>query len=193
MQRVFTEFGRRTLWAAGGTLTAILVLHAAMSCHAADETPARGAIDFARQIQPILAKHCFQCHGPNDDKGGLRLNSRAGALAELESGSHAVVPKQPLESELLRRVESTDPDERMPPEGKPLTAEQIGLLRAWIVEGVPWQQAWAFWRKSLAYGVRGAHLSELIRLLPCALARLMPRMNPFDGADGAAKRAPVDH
>jgi len=56
-----------------------------------------------------------------------------------------------------------------------------------------WQQAWAFWRKSLAYGVRGAHLSELIRLLPCALARLMPRMNPFDGADGAAKRAPVDH
>lgn len=101
-------------------------------------------IHFGREIQPIFAKHCFHCHGPNEAKGGLRLNRPETALAALESGLHAIVPGNVAESELFRRIASTDESERMPPEGKPLTKEQIELVRQWIAQGAKWQQHWAF-------------------------------------------------
>ena len=105
---------------------------------------AQTTVDFNKQIQPLLAKQCYHCHGPNEHKAGLRLNSREGALAELESGAHAITPGKIDQSELLRRVSSDDPDERMPPEGKPLSAEQIAALRAWIAAGAEWKQHWSF-------------------------------------------------
>ena len=101
-------------------------------------------VDFGREIQPILAKRCYHCHGPNDDKGGLRLNSREGALAETESGAHAVVPKDLAKSELIKRITSEDKEERMPPEGAPLTPNQVDLLKRWIEEGADWKQHWSF-------------------------------------------------
>lgn len=106
--------------------------------------PAERPLDFSREVQPILAKNCYQCHGPNDAEGGLRLNSREGSVAVLDSGSQAVVPGKPSESELLRRITSTDHGERMPPEGKPLTEAQIDILRRWIASGAEWQQHWAY-------------------------------------------------
>src|SRR5207244_2156905 len=69
-------------------------------------------VRFDRDIQPILAR-CVQCHGPNKPKAGLRLDSRAAATAELESGNRAVVPRHPEQSELLRRVSAANPRERM--------------------------------------------------------------------------------
>lgn len=101
-------------------------------------------IDFGRQIQPILAKRCYACHGPDKAEGGLRLNQRELAFEKLESGKQAVVSKDTEHSELLRRVLSTDESDQMPPEGPRLTEAQIDLLSRWIKEGAEWKEHWAF-------------------------------------------------
>jgi hypothetical protein len=110
---------------------------------------ARGAdaIDYQRDIRPILADNCFKCHGPDAEgrKSKLRLDVRDHALAGGRSGEPALVPGKPDASELLRRIESGDADRVMPPpkSGKKLTANQIDLLRRWIASGAPYQQHWA--------------------------------------------------
>lgn len=104
----------------------------------------RPPVDFATQVQPILAKRCFFCHGPDKAEGGLRLNKRESVMSELSSGEHAVVPGDIDKSELIFRVTSTEEGERMPPEGKPLTAEQIDTLKRWVAEGAKWEEHWSF-------------------------------------------------
>lgn len=101
-------------------------------------------IDFGRQIQPILAKRCYACHGPDKAEGGLRLNNRESAFEKQESGKHAIVAGDHAQSELLRRVLSEDESEQMPPEGARLTAGQIDLLKQWISQGADWKEHWAF-------------------------------------------------
>lgn len=101
-------------------------------------------IDFGRQIQPILAKRCYACHGPDKAEGGLRLNNRESAFERLESGKQAIVPKDNSHSELLRRVLSEDESDQMPPEGPRLTPAQIDLLKQWIAQGAEWKEHWAF-------------------------------------------------
>jgi hypothetical protein len=101
-------------------------------------------VNFSREVQPLLARRCFACHGPDKAEGGLRLNSAAGALAPLDSGELAIVAGKPDESELLKRVASTDPDLRMPPEGKPLTETEQDTLRRWIEQGGNFENHWAF-------------------------------------------------
>ena len=110
----------------------------------ADSASAPPKVDFAREVQPILAKRCFFCHGPDKSEAGLRLNKRESALQELDSGEHAVVPGDAEKSELLLRVSSNEEGERMPPEGQPLTPEQIAILRRWIAEGAKWDEHWSF-------------------------------------------------
>jgi hypothetical protein len=100
-------------------------------------------IDFARDVQPILASKCIRCHGPETHEAGLRLDDRQVAFRELESGSHAIVPRRPESSELLRRI-SADESERMPPEEPPLAAAQVATLRQWIAEGASWPDHWAY-------------------------------------------------
>ncbi|WP_422927645.1 PSD1 and planctomycete cytochrome C domain-containing protein [Singulisphaera sp. PoT] len=104
-------------------------------------------VDFARDIRPILARHCYACHGPDEGqrKGKLRLDVKAEAFAEHDVG-RPFVPRSVDESEALRRVTSDDPEERMPPGGaeKRLTPEQVGLLRRWVEQGATWEQHWAF-------------------------------------------------
>src|SRR5687767_9426712 len=99
-------------------------------------------VDFQREIRPILSQNCFLCHGPdeNERKAGLRLDIREEALKPAKSGAKAIVPKQPEQSELLKRIAHSDPDELMPPakSGKKLTASEIDLLRRWIAEGAPY-------------------------------------------------------
>jgi mono/diheme cytochrome c family protein len=101
-------------------------------------------IDFSRQIQPILAKRCYACHGPDKAEGGLRLNQRELAYEKLESGRRAVVPRDPSHSELIRRILSTDEADQMPPEGPRLTPAQVDLLKKWIESGAEWKEHWAF-------------------------------------------------
>lgn len=102
------------------------------------------SISFARDIQPLLAERCLLCHGPDEAEAGLRLDQAEHATELLESGLVAIRAGDPEGSELLRRVTTDDPSARMPPEGEPLTAEQIGLLRAWISGGAAYERHWAF-------------------------------------------------
>ena len=101
-------------------------------------------VDFSRDIQPLLAKRCIACHGPDTQEAGLRLDDPAGATKELDSGSRAIVPGKTAESEILERIASTDTDLQMPPEGPRLTPGQVESLRRWIDEGAAWKEHWAF-------------------------------------------------
>ena len=107
-------------------------------------SPSLWAVDFDRDIQPILTAKCLQCHGQTEPEAGLRLISREGAIATLESGNKAVIPGKATESELLRRVSSADVNERMPPKGEPLSPKQIAALREWIDGGAQWPEHWAY-------------------------------------------------
>ena len=101
---------------------------------------ASGPVDFARDIQPIFAKHCQQCHGVEKQKGGLRLDLRQGALEGGDSGA-VIVPGKSAESRLLHLVAKLDGETQMPPAGEnrqPLTRDQIAQLRAWIDAGANW-------------------------------------------------------
>jgi hypothetical protein len=106
--------------------------------------PAAERVDFSRDIQPILAKRCFSCHGPDTREAGLRLDDHAGATLALESGGRAIVPGKSAESLMLERITSTDPDIQMPPEGPRLSASQVDSIRRWIDEGAEWKEHWAF-------------------------------------------------
>lgn len=114
----------------------------------AAEAAKPGAIDFNRQIRPILSDNCFACHGPDDQtrKAKLRLDTKDGALAAGKSGEIAVVPGHSSKSEIIARALTKDEESVMPPpkSGKKLTPEQIDLLKRWIDEGAPWQSHWAF-------------------------------------------------
>jgi hypothetical protein len=104
--------------------------------------------DFNCDIRPILSHHCFACHGPDehDRRGGLRLDDREAAIAELESGGRAIVPGHPDESELVSRIHETDPDTIMPPPetNHVLTAQDKDLLARWIADGAPYSPHWAY-------------------------------------------------
>lgn len=101
-------------------------------------------VDFGRQIQSILAKRCYSCHGPDKAEGGLRLDHRETALGKLESGETAIIPNDTAKSEILRRIVSEDHAERMPPEGARLSEGQVALIKQWIAEGANWEDHWAF-------------------------------------------------
>ena len=108
------------------------------------------AIDFNRDIKPILSNNCFFCHGPdaNERKGGkdgLRLDTEAGAVAD-QGGTFAIVKGQPEKSELMRRVSSTDADVQMPPKGtgKRLTERDVALLKEWVKQGGNYAAHWSY-------------------------------------------------
>ncbi len=110
-------------------------------------TPPSPAIDFQRQVRPILSDNCFLCHGP--DKGtrmvDLRLDVKEGALAARKNGT-PIVPGKPDESLLIKRIFSDNPAFRMPPvmAHKTLSDEQKETLRKWIEQGAPWKEHWSF-------------------------------------------------
>ena len=100
---------------------------------------ASATVDFARDIQPLLADRCVKCHGPEKQKGGLRLDAKAPAMQGGDDGK-VIEPGKSAESRLIHLVAGLEADTVMPPKdkGERLTAAQIGLLRAWIDQGVSW-------------------------------------------------------
>ncbi len=116
---------------------------------AATESNAEPDVDFGQQIRPLLSDRCFHCHGPDEEnlESGLRLDQQSSAHGEADSGERAIVPGDPEASELIRRLTTTDDDERMPPaeSHKPrLLAEEIALVRRWIWQGGTYAKHWAF-------------------------------------------------
>ncbi len=102
------------------------------------------SISFSRDVQAILASRCLSCHGSDIAESNLSLNDRDIALAAADSGLIPIVPGKPQQSELIRRITAPDDEERMPPEGDPLSEREISLLRQWIVEGASYEKHWAF-------------------------------------------------
>lgn len=105
------------------------------------------SLSFNRDVRPILADNCFQCHGPDaaTREAGLRIDLREEALLGVE-GRPAIVPGKPGESEVFRRITAPEPAERMPPReiGKVLAPEQIDLIEQWIEEGAEYEPHWAY-------------------------------------------------
>jgi hypothetical protein len=122
----------------------LLLLQVAARASAAGPKP----VNYSRDIRPILSNTCYKCHGPDEKqrKAGLRLDTKQGAYAKLESGDVAIVPKSSAKSAVWQRLTSTDPDVRMPPpdSGKTVTPEQIALIKQWIDEGAEFHGHWSF-------------------------------------------------
>ncbi|HAB16917.1 MAG TPA: hypothetical protein DCE44_10755, partial [Verrucomicrobiales bacterium] len=104
-------------------------------------------VDFASQVQPILSKKCFACHGPDERsrKGKLRLDSFAEATRARDPRP-AILPGNAEKSELLHRIRETDPEEVMPPPElkNPLTPAEIEILERWIIGGADYAPHWAW-------------------------------------------------
>jgi uncharacterized protein DUF1549/uncharacterized protein DUF1553/cytochrome c len=96
-------------------------------------------IDFKRQIEPIFARNCYQCHGANKAMGQLRLDGKESALKGGLSGA-AIIPGDSKQSLLLKRILGEGNEARMPMGGAPLTPTQIALIRRWIDEGAGWTE-----------------------------------------------------
>ena len=100
--------------------------------------PSSKPVVYESDIRPLLEEHCIDCHGAEKQKGGLRLDRKAPAMQGGDSFAPAIVPKKSEESPLIHFVAGLDPDLKMPPKGKRLTPEEIGILRAWIDAGADW-------------------------------------------------------
>ncbi|MEN9678868.1 MAG: hypothetical protein RIS76_4764 [Verrucomicrobiota bacterium] len=96
------------------------------------------AVDFKRQVRPVLEVYCLKCHGDEKPKGGLSLTTRAGAIKGGEDGT-SLVPGDPGKSTLYTLTTlPSDHDDVMPPKGDKLTPDQQNLLKQWITEGAVW-------------------------------------------------------
>ncbi len=101
-------------------------------------------VDFNTEVKPILNKKCISCHGGVRQKAGFSVLFRKEALSNTESGKPAIIPGKPEESEMIRRISSTDPEERMPYKHDPLSQTEIETLSKWIKEGAKWGDHWAY-------------------------------------------------
>src|SRR5438309_8935757 len=139
MKCPFTMTMLAVLWAGCGVAFAKITPDQAKAL----PPPAARKIDFAKEIKPIFEASCIKCHGRGRTKGDLSIESRDTLLKGGESGP-AIVPGKSAESHLIELIAGLDPDSVMPQKGKRLTTEEIGVLRAWIDQGAPWDPGISF-------------------------------------------------
>ncbi len=96
-------------------------------------------VDFVKDVQPLLRKHCFECHAAGNEEGGVNLGIRQRVFAGGDHGA-VLIKGDSANSRLIHLVAALDPKEAMPPppDGKPLSKEEVGVLRAWIDQGAKW-------------------------------------------------------
>jgi hypothetical protein len=111
-------------------------------------------LDFNQDVQPILASHCFSCHGPDPEmrKAGLRLDLEESAFKQRPGHPDAIVPGHPEKSELIKRIESHDAHYLMPQnaqgQAKPMNSDEIAVLTSWVKQGAVYRPHWAFEKPS---------------------------------------------
>src|SRR5450755_3323112 len=109
--------------------------------------PGNAAVNYDREVRPILAENCFHCHGQDSKKrmANLRLDSFEGATAD-RGGRAALSPGKPEASLIFQRITAEPKAVRMPPlsSNRSLTVEQIGILKRWIAEGGQYSKHWSF-------------------------------------------------
>ncbi len=104
----------------------------------AETPPSAPPVDFVRDIKPILAAHCYDCHGARKQKADLRLDNRSDAFNAGGPDGKVIVPGRSGQSSLFKRVTAPDPDDRMPQKAEPLSAVEIARLKDWIDRGAVW-------------------------------------------------------
>jgi len=110
--------------------------------------PKSTKVDFNKFVRPILSEHCYKCHGPDakDGMAGLRLDLHESAIKE-RNGRWAIKPGSSAHSGIIDRVTADPKDGLMPPPDsgtKPLTKEEVAILKKWIDEGAEYKKHWAF-------------------------------------------------
>ncbi|NLT69334.1 MAG: DUF1553 domain-containing protein [Verrucomicrobiaceae bacterium] len=95
-------------------------------------------INFVRDVRPLFEAHCYDCHGPEKQKSGFRLDVKAAALKGGDNHGPDILPGKAQQSPLIHFVTTDQEDEIMPPRGAPLSAKEIAILTAWINEGAVW-------------------------------------------------------
>ena len=143
--------------------------------------PAHRKVDFATEIAPIFQRNCFACHGPKMQMSSLRLDNGNAALSGGASGP-VIKPGHSAESPLVLRIAGAKGFGQMPPSGPPLTAEQVGLIRAWIDQGAIWP------------GVDAAHLTQPAPLRASSHWAFQPIRSPQPPqvSDPSRVRNPID-
>ena len=119
-----------------GSSLACIVVGPAGSAAAADSGGGGAGADPHAAARAVLVARCFECHGSDAQESNLRLDSRAGMLKGGDFGPAIVVGKSG-QSELVRRVKTTNAEQRMPPDGERLSADEITALATWIDAGAP--------------------------------------------------------
>ncbi len=108
----------------------------------ADPTP-RSQVDYAEDVQPILRRHCYRCHGSKSQEGSLQLNARSAAFGVADSDEAIIVAGDPDTSLLIRRLVDPNDGDIMPVDGEPLSAKEISVLKRWIAAGADWPDQYA--------------------------------------------------
>ncbi|HRN57195.1 MAG TPA: DUF1549 domain-containing protein [Agriterribacter sp.] len=101
-------------------------------------------VDYNTEVKPLFNKKCITCHGGVKKESGFSVLFRSEAMEKGESGKFAIIPGDPDNSEMIRRLTSKDPEERMPYQHAPLSSKEIDMLRQWIKEGAHWGDHWAY-------------------------------------------------
>lgn len=178
--------------------TLVISLLQALSAHAAETplpAPADRKVDFVQDIQPILKARCYSCHDAVKQRGGFRLDLKSAAFKGGESGAAAIIPQKSADSPLVRFVAGLEEGMLMPPQGDRLTAEQIGLIRAWIDQGAPWPDSesatddvashWSFQpvQRPVIPGSTSWSQNPIDAFVAARLASLKPPLDPSGPAD----------
>ena len=116
------------------TRTIALLLSALLITMAADAVANEPGVEYLRDVKPLLRQRCFACHGALKQESGLRLDT-ADLIRRGGDGGPVVMPGRVEQSALIERIEADEFDGRMPPEGKPLTPEEIARIKAWVTAG----------------------------------------------------------
>ncbi len=97
-----------------------------------------GSIDFEEDVYPLLQDYCIDCHGPEKQKSGFRVDRRVHLLKGGDTGMAAVIPGNPEKSYMMEVLNSDDPEISMPPKGGPLFEDEIEIIKEWIAQGADW-------------------------------------------------------
>lgn len=126
------------------TKALLILLLLAFSCVVVWMLLPEDEIDYNTQVKPIINQNCIACHGGVKQSGGFSLLFEEEAKGNTKSDKPAIIPGHPEESEMIHRLVSHDPEERMPYEKPPLSQEDIDVLKKWIAQGAKWGTHWAY-------------------------------------------------
>ena len=101
-------------------------------------------VDFNTEVKPIFNKKCISCHGGVKQRGNFSVLFRSEALGKTKSGKYGIIPGDPDRSEMIRRINLKDPEERMPHHHEPLSEKEISTLTRWVKQGAKWGDHWAY-------------------------------------------------